>query len=451
MRLGFGCGESQCVPKAFHDQKARASLYKGHEPNAFGCVSGSMDEQPRVDAAPRVEPAGSAETSAGHEGGEVPEERRHLQEVRVQEETAEPAYAEASGEMIEGHGSQGSHVESLRPPDGVDSTAGGQPPQTSSSDIPRADAAAGVQAVSAERRTEDVSQVQRSLNFMTGLLTSLTDRVGRIEQWRSATGSTAGGGAASGGVSSAMTPVTPHAGMLGWADVDRLNQQLSSLHVGEGSERADPGMAERPLASTAKILEGTFSSDSSETARKRAEEAQRAIPGALLGPLALADRPFYLEGDPMVVDQAGSLEPMVPESLVEQTVDAVMRSQALDEGQGASLLPRTTESQSMSSPPGMSGPLGASSLPRTAESQSMSSPPGMSSSMSMWPCVGMSEATRPATMSSTAMSSGAPVSTPPPQRVMDGVLEYQTGVGLGSVCRWMHWNGPFIPRGQGSS
>ena len=52
------------------------------------------------------------------------------------------------------------------------STSGGQPPQTFSSDVPREDAAAGLRSASMDRRTEEVSQVQRSLNFMTGLLTA---------------------------------------------------------------------------------------------------------------------------------------------------------------------------------------------------------------------------------------------------------------------------------------
>ena len=65
-----------------------------------------MDE-PRVEGAPRVEPAGlpemppergGGERPVGQEGGEVPEERRHLQEVRVQEEIAEPDYADLQKE-----------------------------------------------------------------------------------------------------------------------------------------------------------------------------------------------------------------------------------------------------------------------------------------------------------------------------------------------------------------
>ena len=134
------------------------------------------------------------DTSASCEVDQGPEGRRHLQEVRIQETVLEPDYAERSGETIGGHGSQGSHAGSLHPMEGVDPASGGQPSQTFVPDNQMSEGAAAGQerAVSAERRFEDVGQVQRSLNFMTGLLTSLTERMSRVEQWQSATGSTAG-------------------------------------------------------------------------------------------------------------------------------------------------------------------------------------------------------------------------------------------------------------------
>ena len=354
-------------------------------------------ESPLAEDDQRVEPAVQSEATAEREVRD-PEERRHLQEVRAQDEVVEPNYDGESGGRIEGHGSQGSQVDSLRPLDGVESTSGGQPPQTSASEAAvHGDPPETGRPASVERRAEDVSQVQRSLNFMTGLLTSLTDRVGRVEQWQSATGSTAGGGAGSAGESSAMTPVTPQAGLFAWADVDRLNQQLAGLRVGEGSDVGGMGMM-RPLASTARIMEGTFSSDSSETARRRAEEAKRGVPGALLGPLALADRPFFLEGDPLAGDSESGRGQPILDSVVTRTVEAVMRSQAPEgreaprepERRSTSSLPRMTESQSMSSPPGITEPLSTSSLPRMKESQSMSSPPGITASSSAWPCQGTS-------------------------------------------------------------
>ena len=244
------------------------------------CVSGSMDTS-LAEGAQRVEPAVPPEAFAAPDEDQGSEDRRHLQEVRLQEVTLEPDYAEKSAEQVEGHGSHGSQAGSLLPREGVEPAAGGQPSHADSADAaPRDEQAAGPRSMSAERRREDVSQVQRSLNFMTGLLTSLTDRVGRMEQWQSATGSTAGGGVGSVGESSAMTPVTPHPGTLGRADVDRLNQQLANLGMREERSRPDLEIM-RPLASTAKIMEGTFSSDSSETARKGAEEAQRGVWGGL--------------------------------------------------------------------------------------------------------------------------------------------------------------------------
>ncbi|CAE7247025.1 GIP [Symbiodinium necroappetens] len=270
-----------------------------------------------------AEPAAARETTVGREVDQESEGRRHLHEVRIQEAVLEPDNAERSGETIEGHGSQGSHAGSLPPLEGVDPASGGQPPQTLAPDSLVSEETAGRgRSASTERHLEDVGQVQRSLNFMTGLLTSLTVRMNRVEQWQSATGSTAGGAA-----STAMTPVTPSAGALGWADVDRLNQQLAELRVGTEAESGPGVVMNRPLASTTKIFQGTFSSDSSETAMKRAAEGQRGVPGALMGPLALADHPFTLEGDPMQVDQAGDSSSMG--LAMEQTVESVMKAQAL--------------------------------------------------------------------------------------------------------------------------
>eukprot|EP00439_Symbiodinium_sp_Y106_P025855 s5430_g3.t1 len=278
-----------------------------------------------------------------------------------------------------------------------------------------------------DRRTEEVSQVQRSLNFMTGLLTSLTDRVGRMEQWQSATGSTAGGGAASVGASSAMTPMTPQAQQSGWADVDQLNQQLLSLRMGDGSEGADPRMMMRPLTSTARILEGTFSSDSSETARRRAEEAQRGVPGALLGPLALADRPFFLEGDPMAVVQERGDGTQAVGAVVDQTVEAIMRSHAQDGLEPSSL--------------GIAGPQNTSSLPRTTESQSMYlAVLGYVRATAVDGGVLSEYASFAAGYGVFGYAQAFDEYGASEYRVVFeeyGVLESAAGVGLSSMCRWM--------------
>ena len=401
-------------------------------------------EGPSTEDGQAMEPEAAPETSARHEADQDPEGRRHLQEVRVQEAVLEPDYAERSGETIEGHGSQGSHAGSLHLPEGVDPAAGGQPSQTFASDNLVGDEAAAAgqdRAASAERRVEDVGQVQRSLNFMTGLLTSLTERMSRVEQWQSATGSTAGGVA-----STARTPVTPSAGPLGWADVDRLNQQLTELHVRTEAGSGPGVVMNRPLASTTKIFQGTFSSDSSETAMKRAAEGQRGVPGALMGPLALTDQPFTLEGDPMQVDHVG--DSFSAGLVMEQTVESVMQAQALvsevrgrHELSSMPSLPRTTEPSSMpslqgttepSSMPSLQGTTEPSSMPslqrttepasmslplRPTEFQSTSSVPGaLVSNMSSPP--GIPEPYRMSSVAPTVQ----PLSAPPPQRTMDAAL-----------------------------
>ena len=225
--------------------------------------------------------------------------------------------------------------------------------------------------------------------------------------------------------------------------MDRLNQQLAELHVRTEVESGpDIGMT-RPLASTTKIFRGTFSSDSSETAMRRAAEGPRGVPGTLMGPLALTDQPFTLEGDPMQVDQVG-----VPPSMgaaMEQTVESVMKAQAFaDEVQmrqeslsmsspqrttepsgmsslhrttepsGMSSLHRTTEPSGMSSLPGTTEPSGMSSLQRTTESSSMTMGPRASvPSMSTPP--GIPEPYR----MSMAAPTGTSLSMPPPQRTME--------------------------------
>ena len=345
---------------------------------------------------------------------DVPEERRHLHEVRVLDVEAEPNYAGMSEGIAEGHGSPGNQAESSPPQDGGDSASGRQPTQASTSDL----AGLGEQVVpaersaSVERRTEDVSQVQRSLNFMTGLLTTLTDRMVRVEQWQSAAGSTAGGAMFSTGGSSAMTPVTPHVSGLGRTDMDRLNQQLSQLHVGNAGEERPTDS--RPLATMDKMMRGTFSSDSSETAARRAQEVPRAVPGVLLN-------------DPMDVDAAGPQGGGSAGSLdaaeVKQTVESVMRSQAQhgDRGDpgthlaGMKMTSSMSSTQRMTEPPGMSSPQRMNELSSMPSPQRMTEPPGISSPQRMnesssisWP----QRISEPPGMSPS-------LSMPPPQRSME--------------------------------
>eukprot|EP00439_Symbiodinium_sp_Y106_P003387 s10951_g1.t1 len=65
---------------------------------------------------------------------------------------------------------------------------------------------------------------------------------------------------------------------------------------------ADPGEF-RPLTSMDRIMDGTFSSDDTETAARRAAQGElqvrgRGVPGALLGPLAEPLGPVMLGGRP---------------------------------------------------------------------------------------------------------------------------------------------------------
>ena len=230
------------------------------------------------------------------------EERRHLQEVRIDEQLQDPQYEVGQREVVsvEGavaeHGSQGNQVESSATQ--LDSTSDGQPALISSREQPRLlvreDHGAGqedpamVRARSMERREEDVGQISRSLNFMTGLLSTLVGRVDRMEQWQSASGSVRDHAPMSteeGSLPtpSAMTPATARSGapgLLGLDEVDRLQQQLSQVSMGQHGQESG---FQRPLASLEKVMAGTFSSDDSETARRRAAEGERGVPGRLFG------------------------------------------------------------------------------------------------------------------------------------------------------------------------
>ena len=208
----------------------------------------------------------------------------------------------------------------------------------------------------------------------------------RVEQWQSASGSLPGQRNQSvdgdTGTPVATTPATAT------STSGSLSRHLAQLSMGEGESEGlgvPPGM--RPLTSTARILEGTFSSDSSTTAMRRAEETRRGVPGALMGPLALASQPFSLTSEAMEVDSGVASASQE----VAQTVEAVMRSQMQPavEGPPAGLL-RETEVPAVSSPPGMSGPLSTSSPQGMSGPLSTSSPQGMSGPLNTSSPQGMS-------------------------------------------------------------
>ncbi|CAE7943445.1 unnamed protein product, partial [Symbiodinium sp. KB8] len=229
------------------------------------------------------------------------EEGEQHREVRVDENVVEPRYdqvftavaEESLGTAHGSHGSQGGAiaVEQSAPPsdrqrpmpmtldDGV-----GQGTEQGVRDGPQE---------TMDRRSEDVSQVARSLAYMTSLVTTLVGRMERVEQAQ-----TSSSGRRTAATTSARmeTPMggTPEAGSLGWVDLRRLDAQLSQMNLG-GEDRGTVG--ERPLATMDSIMAGTFSSDDSETAKRRLEQG-RGIPGSLLGPLAAPLNPIVLPGFP---------------------------------------------------------------------------------------------------------------------------------------------------------
>ena len=179
------------------------------------------------------------------------ENRRHLHEVRVDEQLNEPQYdggglatVPAEGPSEE-HGSQvGSSALQQDP------TSGGQLPVS----VPSAEqagsagregqrsgevSATSLRATSKERHDEDVGQFSRSLTFMTGLLSNLVGRVDRMEQWQSASGSVGGQGPMSTGegsqaTPSATTPATAPSGPRGHLsaeEMNRMQQQLSQVSL----------------------------------------------------------------------------------------------------------------------------------------------------------------------------------------------------------------------------
>ena len=103
------------------------------------------------------------------------------------------------------------------------------------------------------------SYIAKSLDAMGNVLSSLLGRMASLEQQRS---------------SKSGTPTS-----------DGLEGHLQQLSLAAALVfREGPLLAERPLASAERIMAGTFSSDDSETARRRADEARRVIPGGLMRP-----------------------------------------------------------------------------------------------------------------------------------------------------------------------
>ena len=343
------------------------------------------DETPGVVGEPvlREDAAGPP---AGEDMGEEGEQHR---EVRVDENVMEPLYdqvfaavaEESSGTAHGSHGSQGGAIamEQSAPPsdrqrpmpmtlidDGM-----GQGLEQSARD--------GAQEAM-DRRSEDVSQVARSLAYMTSLVTTLVGRMERVEQAQ-----TSSSGRRTAATTSAQmeTPMggTPEGGSLGWVDLRRLDAQLSQMSIGGGdADRA----GERPLATLDSIMAGTFSSDDSETAKRRLEQG-RGIPGSLLGPLAAPLNPIVLSGIPggEEVDEAAqrALQDRVAEALAAERVRLAQEALKNPAQPPGLILESTVPAvQSLSAPPGftlsamqsLSAPQGSGQ----AAVQSLSAPQG---------------------------------------------------------------------------
>ncbi|CAE7580175.1 RE2, partial [Symbiodinium sp. CCMP2456] len=126
--------------------------------------------------------------------------------------------------------------------------------------------------------SEEVSQVARSLAFMTNLVTTLVGRMDRVEQNQSRGGSTGTGERRTTATEGPMeTPMggTPEAAGLGYVDLERLDVQMGRMHLDAGEPTAD-----RPLATMDRIFVG------------------RGYPGSLLGPLAIPSGQIVLQGYP---------------------------------------------------------------------------------------------------------------------------------------------------------
>ncbi|CAE7207582.1 unnamed protein product [Symbiodinium sp. CCMP2456] len=131
------------------------------------------------------------------ESGAVAEDSR-LMEARVDDEVREPGYGaeEELGQQGEAHGSHRSHggtQASLEP--AVPPSGGQRPVPVALSEVPEAGpfSMREERSGSVERRSEEVSQVARSLAFMTNLVTTLVGRMDRVEQSQSRGGSTGTG------------------------------------------------------------------------------------------------------------------------------------------------------------------------------------------------------------------------------------------------------------------
>ena len=128
-------------------------------------------------------------------------------------------------------------------------------------EVPMGPVEAQVAAAAAPGDRSGESYIARSLDAMGNVLSSLLGRMTSLEQQR--------------GSNRSSTPTS-----------DGLENQLHQLSLAADPRfpGGRPFLVDRPLATAERIMAGTFSSDDSDTARRRAEEARRVIPGAIMRP-----------------------------------------------------------------------------------------------------------------------------------------------------------------------
>ena len=177
---------------------------------------------------------------------------------------------------------------------------------------------------------------------------------------------------------------------------------------------------DRPLATADRIMAGTFSSDDSETARRRAEEARRVIPGAVMGPqgppeqqaMEVGGRLGACSGMPQTSVLAGPDAeqglwdlPPVPPSALGYFVPLEGFASAAAPGSHGLGVAGTTTGQATSFPGGLSLGMPRASPLRMGQCQSM---PGMTS-MLMGSCPPMPPYLSPSGVASSSMGPCLPM------------------------------------------
>ena len=196
------------------------------------------DGDPLLDTSEANVPDGGMARGAGDltVGRESPVQPRDVDEIR----------ADGAADPLQGLAAMAASLDRSLPP-GLDG------------EVPPGPVEAQVTAAAAAGQGTGESYIARSLDAMGNVLSSLLGRMASLEQRSS---------------NRSSTPTS-----------DGLEGRLQQMSLDANPTFArGPFMGDRPLASLEKIMAGTFSSDSSETARRRADEASRVVPGTIMRP-----------------------------------------------------------------------------------------------------------------------------------------------------------------------